>query len=91
MTAPRPEIQRLEFYVEDDGDRDPWAVPHNDPTGDYVRHSDHLRAVTLAEIEVLEEMPVATVETEDGKVHLAVEHMQWVWRKITALRKELEE
>ena len=38
-------IQRLEFWVEDDGDRDPWAVPHDDTDGDYVRYSDHLAAM----------------------------------------------
>lgn len=84
MTAPRPEIQRLEFYVEDDGDRDPWAVPHNDPTGDYVRHSDHLRAVTLAKIEALE---FARRNITCCLYSVAVNEIN---NKIAALRKELE-
>ena len=85
MTAPRPEIQRLEFYVEDDGDRDPWAVPHNDPTGDYVRHSDHLRAVTLAKIEALEcaRRCIVCCAQVTAAEELAL--------KIAALRKELGE
>lgn len=92
MTAPRPEIQRLEFYVEDDGDRDPWAVPHNDPTGDYVRHSDHLRAVTLATIEILESLladEMVPMRHSNGYAVRAVPQVSFL-NKIAALRKELE-
>lgn len=48
------EIQRLEFYVEDDGDSDPFAVPHNDPTGDYVRYADHQKEIAALRARVAE-------------------------------------
>lgn len=48
------------------------------PLGDYVEYEDHLRAVTLAKIEVLEE--------ENGEADTA----KWRQAKIAALRKELE-
>ena len=81
MTAPRPEIQRWTTSLDA-----PFARKGD---GEIVLYADHLRFVTLAKIEVLEEMPVATVETKDGKVHLAGEHERWVRRKIAALRKDL--
>lgn len=42
-----------------------------------------------AQIAVLEEMPVPTVQV-GNKVHLCSDNMRWVMRKIAALRKELE-
>lgn len=48
------------------------------------------RAKVEAQIALLEEMPVPTVQV-GSKVHLCGDNMQWVMRKIAALRKELGE
>ena len=69
-------MSRIQRWELRNGFRGEDAYKHED--GPYVWYMDHLRAVTLAKIEVLEE--------ENGEADTA----KWRQAKIAALRKELE-
>lgn len=78
------EIQRYEIRDYDPGVK---AVTRPPREMDLVEYSDHLRAVTLAKIEVLEEMLQQVSVLSDFKsMHVT----EWLDIKIAALRKELE-
>ena len=80
MSDQRPEIQR---YSPSEG-ADFWRSDN----GKIVLHSDHLRAVTLAKIAVLEEEDAHMVSFLcEG---YADENRVWRQAKLAALRKELE-
>ena len=85
MSDQRPEIQRWELQLDEGFCT--CEMQKSEP-GEYVLHSDHLRHLTLAKIEVLEELPVRVVG--DGPACLDTDCDRWVSRKIAALRKELE-
>lgn len=84
------EIQRRELR---NGFRGEDAYKHED--GPYVWYMDHLRAVTLAKIEVLEEECDASdaedIEFADPSVQrYAIRREQWRESRIATLRKELK-
>lgn len=80
MRDQRQEIERYETFGGE--------ILEKDPDGAAVLYADHLRHLTLAKIEVLEELPVRVVG--DGPACLDTDCDRWVSRKIAALRKELE-
>lgn len=86
MTAPkeREEIQRWEWERSLCDDECVAEMAHC-ATGDYVLHSDHLRHLKLAQIEVLEEM-LTHFCGRDAFIH---GEENWIFNKIAALRKEL--
>ena len=79
MSDQRPEIQRLTESFDEGG----YLGIAADTDGELVLHSDHLRHLTLAKIEVLEEM-----NERLGGYSKSVEG--YCASKIAALRKELE-
>lgn len=78
MTAKDREIQR--YFIGFDG----AEIPHD--RGNVVLYADHLRAVKLAQIEVLKALPVRFNKAGDGSTYLD----RFILLKINALQKELE-
>ena len=88
MTAPTPEkIQRFCFAIDMSQEFCECDMK-KEMDGEYVLHSDHLRHLKLAQIEVLEEMNAAMTKQNGGS--FCNEESEWSNAKIAALRKELE-
>ncbi len=83
MTAKDREIQR--YFIGFDG----AEIPHD--RGNVVLYADHLRAVKLAQIEALENLPMNVLRNGDGSAVLYRTDIDFaIESKLAALRKELE-
>lgn len=87
MTAPK-EIQWYDLHHYDGYEESEMVKSDDeDPNGSWVLHRDHLRAVTLAKIEVLEDLLRTITNDADGYDPDIANEIE---QRIAALRKELE-